>query len=72
VLRQLFFCVALSEYDQKLYEEETKNRMSESLTLFDEILHSHWFKETPIILFLNKTDLFAEKNKNYRFKRSFP
>jgi len=59
----VIFCVALSEYDQKLYEEETKNRMSESLTLFDEILHSHWFKETPIILFLNKTDLFAEKIK---------
>jgi len=68
----VIFCVALSEYDQKLYEEETKNRMSESLTIFDEILHSHWFKETPIILFLNKSDLFEEKIKTTDLSVAFP
>lgn len=57
----VMFCVALSEYDQKLREDNHQNRMMESLMLFDEVLNSHWFKSTTFILFLNKTDLFKEK-----------
>jgi len=57
------FCVALSEYDQKLFEDENQNRMKESLLLFDEICNSRWFIDTSMILFLNKTDLFREKIK---------
>jgi len=55
------FCVALSEYDLKLYEDDTTNRMKESLKLFKEICNSKWFVETSMILFLNKKDLFAQK-----------
>jgi len=57
----VLFCVAMSEYDQVLREDPTQNRMIESLTLFDEICNSDWFKRSTIILFLNKTDLFQEK-----------
>jgi guanine nucleotide-binding protein subunit alpha len=57
----LVFLVALSEYDQMLYEDESVNRMQEALTLFDSICNSRWFVKTSIILFLNKIDLFAEK-----------
>lgn len=56
----LFVC-AISAYDQVLYEDDTTNRMQESLTLFDEICNSHWFRDTSMILFLNKRDLFEEK-----------
>jgi len=59
----LIFCVALSEYDQKLYEDERTNRMYEALELFDEMCNSEWFARTDIILFLNKSDLFREKLK---------
>jgi hypothetical protein len=38
--------------------------MKESLVLFDEIANSHYFSDTPIILFCNKEDLFREKIKN--------
>ena len=31
------------------------------MKLFDSICNNKWFKETSIILFLNKKDLFAEK-----------
>jgi len=55
------FCVALSEYDLKLYEDDTTNRMKESLKLFREICNSKWFVDTSMILFLNKKDLFAQK-----------
>lgn len=59
----LIFCVALSEYDQKLYEDERTNRMHEALELFDEVCNSEYFVRTDIILFLNKSDLFREKIK---------
>ncbi len=46
---------------QNLYEDETMNRVTEALILFDEICNSRWFKKTSLILFLNKCDIFAEK-----------
>ncbi len=36
----VIFCVAMSEYDLKLYEDETVGRTEESLKLFDEICNS--------------------------------
>jgi len=57
----VIFCAAMSEYDQKLYEDETTNRMHEALKLFKDICNSKWFAETAIILFLNKQDLFEQK-----------
>eukprot|EP00026_Physarum_polycephalum_P008188 Phypoly_transcript_08267.p1 GENE.Phypoly_transcript_08267~~Phypoly_transcript_08267.p1 ORF type:complete len:388 (+),score=56.20 Phypoly_transcript_08267:98-1165(+) len=55
----VLFCVALSEYDLKLYEDDTTNRMHESIKLFKEICNTKWFVNTSMILFLNKKDLFA-------------
>ncbi|KAI9271313.1 G-alpha protein [Sporodiniella umbellata] len=57
----LVFLVAISEYDQVLFEDASVNRLQESLTLFDSICNSRWFLKTSIILFLNKIDLFKEK-----------
>ncbi|XP_045460125.1 guanine nucleotide-binding protein G(o) subunit alpha isoform X1 [Harmonia axyridis] len=57
----IIFCVAMSEYDQVLHEDESTNRMQESLKLFDSICNNKWFTDTSIILFLNKKDLFEEK-----------
>jgi len=68
----VIFCVALSEYDQTLYEDESQNRMTESLLLFDEICNSRWFTDTSIILFLNKTDLFKEKILKVNLNICFP
>ena len=34
----VLFVAAISEYDQKLLEDETTNRMSEALSLFEEIV----------------------------------
>ena len=57
----VIFCVALSEYDLVLREDDRVNRMRESLKLFNTICNNKWFLKTPIILFLNKIDLFKEK-----------
>lgn len=59
----VIFVAALSEFDQMLFEDESTNRMIESLNLFDEICNSRWFAKTAMILFLNKSDLFEEKIK---------
>lgn len=68
----ILFCVALSEYDQKLVEDESVGRMTESLQLFGEICNSRWFDETAIILFLNKEDLFREKLQRSPITTAFP
>ncbi|XP_044140531.1 guanine nucleotide-binding protein subunit alpha-15 [Bufo gargarizans] len=57
----LIYLASLSEYDQQLEENRQENRMRESLALFKSIMELPWFRNTPIILFLNKTDLLAEK-----------
>ncbi|KAJ6231851.1 guanine nucleotide-binding protein g(o) subunit alpha [Anaeramoeba flamelloides] len=59
----VIFCASLSEYDQNLFEDSTKNRMTEALMLFEEICNSRWFTDTSICLFLNKADLFRKKIK---------
>ena len=61
----VIFVAAISEYDQMLYEDTTQNRMTEATSLFDEICNSAWFKNTSLILFLNKNDLFMEKLFKY-------
>lgn len=68
----IIFCVALSEYDLTLYEDETVNRMQESLRLFDSICNNKWFSGTDIILFLNKKDLFANKIRRSPLTIAFP
>ncbi|GAA5834511.1 hypothetical protein JCM9279_004337 [Rhodotorula babjevae] len=68
----IIFCVALSEYDQVLLEENGQNRMNESLVLFESVINSRWFIRTSIILFLNKIDLFRTKVAKVPLERYFP
>jgi len=57
----VLFVGVLSEYDLVLYEDETMNRLVETLSIFDDICNSKWFTNTAMILFLNKRDLFQAK-----------
>ncbi|XP_055921578.1 G protein alpha q subunit isoform X2 [Eupeodes corollae] len=57
----IIFLVALSEYDQILFESENENRMEESKALFRTIITYPWFQNSSVILFLNKKDLLEEK-----------
>lgn len=68
----VLFVAALSEYDQVLREDDSQNRMRESLLLFDEICNSPWFRSTAFILFLNKKDLFKEKLARVELTTCFP
>lgn len=68
----VLFVLAISEYDQKLFEDERVNRMHEAILLFDTLCHSRWFINTPFILFLNKIDLFETKLVQSPLKKYFP
>lgn len=57
----VLFVVAISAFDQNLFEDESKNRLEEALELFAKTVNSEWFRRTHVILFLNKKDVFTEK-----------
>eukprot|EP01126_Amoeba_proteus_P044082 TRINITY_DN4879_c0_g1_i9.p1 TRINITY_DN4879_c0_g1~~TRINITY_DN4879_c0_g1_i9.p1 ORF type:complete len:360 (-),score=64.67 TRINITY_DN4879_c0_g1_i9:61-1140(-) len=57
----VIFLSALDEYDMVLEEDVKTNRLVETLKLWKALTSSQFFKTTPFILFLNKSDLFREK-----------
>merc|ERR1719259_1628577 len=68
----IIFLVALSEYDQILFESNNENRMEESKALFKTIITYPWFQNSSIILFLNKKDLLEEKIMHSHLVDYFP
>jgi len=72
----LIFVVSLIAYNQVLFEDESTNRMEESLKLFKSTLKGgkkgENFKDSCVVLFLNKDDLFKEMIKNYPITKCFP
>jgi guanine nucleotide-binding protein G(i) subunit alpha len=47
-IRLVLFLAALSEYDQRLYEDPTANRMQEAMNLFTDTCKSDWLKHSAI------------------------
>jgi len=58
----VIFCIGLSDFDLPMEEDPETNRMNDALELFREVANSKYLENVPIILFLNKKDLFEEKN----------
>jgi hypothetical protein len=67
----VIFVAAISEYDQKLFEDASTNRMIEALDLFEDICNNAFFVKSSLILFLNKRDLFEEKMKTKNIRDYF-
>merc|ERR1712130_64025 len=59
----VIFFVDTAAYNLSLQEDTRVNRFSESMALFEEICNCKYFAETPMILFLNKSDLLRKKVK---------
>eukprot|EP00834_Sanchytrium_tribonematis_P004997 NODE_276_length_10970_cov_0.627909.p8 type:complete len:163 gc:universal NODE_276_length_10970_cov_0.627909:2378-1890(-) len=68
----LIFVMGLTEYSQRLLEDENVNRLIESIKLFDSVVNSRWFIRSSIIFFMNKTDLFKEKLKSIPLQSYLP
>ncbi|KAI5307620.1 hypothetical protein KEM55_007825 [Ascosphaera atra] len=67
----LLFMVALSGYDQCLVEDQTANQMHEAMMLFEALVNGDWFRTKPVILFLNKIDLFKAKIAKSPVRKNF-
>jgi len=57
----LIYVSSLTEYDEVLFEDKSKNRLKESLEVWEELVNTSHFATTPTLLFLNKLDLFEDK-----------
>jgi len=67
----VIFVAAISEYDQRLYEDEKENRLMESIHVFDNITNNRYFQSSTMILFLNKIDLFMDKIQRVHLRTCF-
>jgi len=57
----IIFVAASSSFNMVLREDNTQNRLRESLDLFRSIWNNRWLRTISVILFLNKQDLLEEK-----------
>jgi len=64
----ILFVVALTSFDQVMWEDDKMNRLTDSLHLFEKIINLDIFIKKNIILFLNKKDLFKTKIKDVKLK----
>ncbi|KAJ3256081.1 hypothetical protein HK103_005764 [Boothiomyces macroporosus] len=58
--------------DQTMVENETVNRMADSLVLFEQICNHPLLVKNNFVLFLNKRDLFERKVKTIPISSTFP
>ncbi|KAJ3188171.1 guanine nucleotide-binding protein subunit alpha [Gaertneriomyces sp. JEL0708] len=68
----ILFITSLASYDQMLVEDETVNRMLDALVLFESITNHPLLSSVALILFLNKSDLFAKKLQHSPVAKYFP
>eukprot|EP00298_Acanthocystis_sp_HF-20_P014357 c20741_g1_i3.p1 GENE.c20741_g1_i3~~c20741_g1_i3.p1 ORF type:complete len:349 (-),score=126.59 c20741_g1_i3:10-1056(-) len=65
-VQAVLFVAAISEYDQQVPEEPEKNSLLDAIELFANVCNLETFSKTSMILFLNKSDIFAEKFKAHQ------
>jgi len=70
-VRAVLYVVNLAGYSMVLYEEESKNRMTEALELFEESAN-RYFKDLNVFLILNKRDLFEKSLEKIPLSKCFP
>lgn len=68
----ILYFVAMNEYDMLLREDETSNRMIDSIALFEGVCNSPWFKDVTFVLLMNKMDLFRAKIEKIDLSVCFP
>ena len=70
----VMFVVSLSDFDQKMFEDENTTRTADSIELFKNISSTPAFEKVPFFLIFNKYDIFQKKiRKNPQaFKDAYP
>ncbi|KAL5009990.1 hypothetical protein ScPMuIL_012295 [Solemya velum] len=57
----ILFVADCSAFDQTLREDPTKNRLLESLEIFEQVWKNRFLRNVSVLMFLNKVDILAEK-----------
>ncbi|VDM39431.1 unnamed protein product [Toxocara canis] len=68
----IIFCIAISEYDQKMNEDGSTNRLHDALNLLEQICNEPKFHSTWVFIFLNEIDVLAEKISKVPIEKYFP
>lgn len=69
----LLYVISLSDFDEKVWEDHSINRMKEALQAFEETVNQNEFSETPLIVIFNKEDLLSKKiQEKDTLKETFP
>jgi guanine nucleotide-binding protein G(i) subunit alpha len=68
----ILFVVDMDEYDEVSLEKPYRNKMMESIVLFDSIVNSRWFMRSSVFLLLNKLDSFRRKLRMAPLANYFP
>ena len=70
----IIFVVALNDFEYVMEEDGVTNRMQDSLVLFDQAINNKWLSKKPVVVFLNKKDLFEQalERSEERFRQVFP
>ncbi|KAI9333251.1 G protein alpha subunit [Obelidium mucronatum] len=71
-INAIIYLVAINSYDQICFEDNSTNRMVESMNLFASICNHPMFKKTAMIIFMNKIDLFRAKLETTLISDYFP
>jgi len=70
-LTAVIFLAAINEYDMILEEDGKTNKFAESVKLFRDVSNIENIKTLPLILFLNKSDLFEKKVQKMPLRNVF-
>jgi len=68
----VLYCISLSDFDSRLAEDRSVNRMHEAAHLFKSMVNNSIFASTPFIIFFNKYDLFHIKIQHVDLNVCFP
>nr|CAD7197012.1 unnamed protein product [Timema douglasi] len=72
-IHAILFLAAASDFDQTLREDNTTNRLTESIKIFEDVWRSRFLLDAGFIIFLNKQDLLKEKiQSGKQVNRYFP
>ncbi|KAI3631127.1 hypothetical protein MIR68_010617 [Amoeboaphelidium protococcarum] len=64
----VLYVAPISSYDQVMLEDKTTNQMLDAYNTFKECMHDDFLSTRPVILFLNKVDLFKSRFDVEKFK----
>ncbi|KAK0050855.1 guanine nucleotide-binding protein G(o) subunit alpha [Biomphalaria pfeifferi] len=68
----ILFTVALSSYDARSKDQDEQTELHDALSVFTTVSEYDGFRKSPIILFLNKKDIFQQKLKKVPLTVAFP